>query len=234
MLSSLVNVFFPAICPLCEGGLIRSRLCRECADSFESSKIRPPFCTVCGAPFHGKAGGSHACSECLAEKRPFERLRSAFKYEGRVRDALLSLKFNAKTTVSPALGAEITNMVGLLPSRPDMMAPVPLHIDRLKQRGFNQALLIAKAASKDLGIKVVSTGLRRVKATRPQTGLKHGERLENVKDAFEVIAPSVFAGAKVLLVDDVFTTGATMRECAMALKKAGAEVYAITIARTSA
>ena len=114
-----------------------------------------------------------------------------------------------------------------------LTVPVPLHRRRLKERGFNQTLLLAKVLSSDLGTQLDYLSLIRKKYTRAQTGLKREERRKNVKDAFSVIYPEIIRDKKIILVDDVFTTGHTLNECARTLKKSGAiGVICLTLART--
>jgi ComF family protein len=120
------------------------------------------------------------------------------------------------------------------PLTPDFLTvPVPLHIRRLRERGFNQSLLLAKVVATDLGTQLDYLSLVRIRHTRAQTGLRKEERRKNVKDAFSVIYPEIIKGKKILLVDDVFTTGYTLNECARTLKKSGAMVViCLTLART--
>jgi len=115
--------------------------------------------------------------------------------------------------------------------KPDVIIPVPLHVKRLKMRGFNQSLLLARGIRKRLGVRLDYTSLKRVAPTKPQAGLKSADRQANVSGAFTLSNPSVFKYTRVLLVDDVYTTGATAAECSRVLKKAGAEVYVVTLAR---
>jgi len=114
-----------------------------------------------------------------------------------------------------------------------LTVPVPLHIRRLRERGFNQSLLLAKVVATDLGTQLDYLSLVRIRHTRAQTGLRKEERRKNVKDAFSIIYPEIIKGKKILLVDDVFTTGYTLNECARTLKKSGAMVViCLTLART--
>jgi ComF family protein len=116
----------------------------------------------------------------------------------------------------------------------DVIMPVPLHRSRLRERGFNQALLLASAVGRAHGIPLSYDNLTRFRATRPQVELSGEERVQNVRGAFRLTRPADVEGKRVLLVDDVFTTGATMNECAAVLKRAGARsVVALTLARTA-
>jgi ComF family protein len=150
-----------------------------------------------------------------------------------VRERIHQLKFGAQLHWIPPL-VDLLAMVyqdeSLLPV--DLILPVPLHIRRLRERGFNQAAFLAKELGKKIGLPVHFSLLERRVWTEPQTRLKRQERLKNVKDAFSVAKPSEAEGRSVLLIDDVFTTGTTINECARALKSAGvANVHALTVAR---
>ena len=115
-----------------------------------------------------------------------------------------------------------------------LIMPVPLHPKKLRERNFNQSLLLARSAAPLLGAELDFLSLRRIKYTQPQTGLKSVERRKNVRGAFEVVKRTVVKGRRILLVDDVTTTGSTLNECARTLRRAGAgEVFCLTLARTS-
>ena len=114
-----------------------------------------------------------------------------------------------------------------------MVVPVPLHKKRLRHRGFNQSLMLARLAAKKLNKKLDYTTLTRERLTRPQTELKGDERRRNVRGAFEIKKSNLFKGKRVLLVDDVYTTGATITECARVIKRAGGETSVLTLARTA-
>ncbi len=240
MLGSLLDIFFPPVCPLCEEGLIDGVLCGGCHGKFSDKKISGPLCAVCGAPFMtdshaariGTASGiGRTCGRCTLGDIPFKEARSAFVYDGEVVSAVQSFKYRGKTILAGPLGGFIAE-AARFSVKPDIIVPVPLHGRRLRARGFNQSLLLARQVAKRLALRVDYLNLIRVRPTCPQTGLKTKEREGNVKGAFDVKKEVVFRGKRVLLVDDVFTTGSTIKECARVLKKAGAEVLVATLART--
>lgn len=152
-------------------------------------------------------------------------------YEGNLLKAIHLFKYGGKINIARLLG----RMLASYPldfSIYDLLIPVPLHIKRLKERGFNQAVLLSKEIKRAHSIPIEMFGLKRIRATRPQVLLKEKERMLNVKGAFAVKNPANIKGRKVLLIDDVFTTGATVNECAKVLKKAGAErIDVLTLAR---
>lgn len=266
MLKALVDIFFPHICPLCRGVVVREGegFCRICLEGFKA--VASPLCTRCGIPFgsfEGDGGkeaegdrrvtADHLCGECASDEPVFEMARSAVYYSGEAARALWRLKYGGKMSVAPALGgitADLAERVlsgageggagdagvgegGGTPVEVDLVVPVPLHVRRLRERSFNQSQLLAGAVARRVGKGVEASVLKRVRETAPQVSLTGRERRANVKDAFLVAAPRSVAGTTVLLVDDVITTGATVRECAKALGKAGAETYVLSLARAA-
>ena len=182
-------------------------------------------------PFALSASKDHLCGRCCKKEPPYIQSRSVFGYDGAVLDAIHSLKYRHNVGIAPALGRLIA-LSGCVPDeKVDIVVPVPLHPSRLRKRGFNQSLLIARPIAGALRAKIDYTGLKKIKSTKDQIGLDEKERAENMKGAFAA-ALKAFDGKTVLLVDDVYTTGATIRACSSALVRAGARVYAITLART--
>ncbi|MBI5810950.1 MAG: ComF family protein [Deltaproteobacteria bacterium] len=232
MLGSFFDILFPPVCLLCANSLRDGPLCKACASGLDGKRISAPVCTVCGTPFPQNSGGYHACGQCIKSLPPFVMARSAYSYGSSVLDAVHRLKYGNDTALSVPLGRIMAAFAcNALPIRPDIVIPVPLHEKRLRERGYNQSLLLAREVARHMRAGLDYTGLIRVRETKPQTALKSGERTDNVGKAFALTAPSIFNGKRTLLIDDVFTTGATVRECAKALKKAGAEVYVLTLAR---
>jgi ComF family protein len=157
-------------------------------------------------------------------------------YEGAVRDLIHAFKYSQRTHLRfPLALLALEGVSGLFrESPPHLLVPVPLHRSRLRQRGFNQAVLLGKVLSRRLSLPMLPDALVRNRPTEPQITLTAVERRTNVKGAFAVRRPADIAGKRVLLLDDVMTTGSTIDECAKELKKAGAEaVVAATIARTA-
>lgn len=229
MLSSLLDIIFPPVCPLCEDGLADGLLCQNCRASFDDTRITGPVCKTCGIPFQG-AGEDHLCGECLTGKIPFIEARSIFKYEGAVAEAVQRFKYAGKDILGAPLGKMLA-AGSLFSERIDIIIPVPLHKRRLRMRGFNQSLLLAKEAGRTLSVKVDYLNLKRIRHTEQQTRLKPEEREKNVSGAFALKDPEKVKAKNILLIDDVYTTGATIRECSKVLKKAGANPFILTLAR---
>jgi ComF family protein len=177
----------------------------------------------------------HLCEDCL-RKRPFyEAAWAPYRYEGAILKGIHRLKYGSKGFLADALGPLLsqfaTERIDGSPSV--LIMPVPLHPKRLRERGFNQSLLLARHVSGCLHIDLDFLSLRRVRYTPPQASLAKKERLQNVQGAFELKNSDAVKGRSILLVDDVVTTGNTLNECARILRKAGAEkVFGLSLART--
>jgi ComF family protein len=205
--------------------------------------IYPPRCAFCDRPLDD--GARHWCDVCDRSLRRveadftaprlnhtwFDRARSALPYEGRVRDAVHGFKYGERFDLARVFAAFLYDEAVRM-ERPDVVMPVPLHPGRLHRRGFNQSAVIARPLAKRLGVDYEARGLVRARNTATQVEQKLAERLAAMKDAFRVRDTRAVKDRRVLLVDDVLTTGATINECARALKKAGAQrVDIVTIAR---
>ena len=221
-LDVLADLFYPQRCVGCS---LRASdvLCRGCFEALP--RIEPPVCGRCGAP---TAFEVYGCDACRNADFAFDGARAPLRYEGVGEELVHALKYRGYARVVEKVMAPL--MAGALGGEKyDGVVPVPLHRARLARRGFNQAELMARAVAGRIGAPL-SDKLRAVRRTRDQVELSAGERRENVAGAFE--ARGSLAG-RILLVDDVFTTGATMSECAGVLRRAGAgEVQALTLCRT--
>ncbi len=229
------DVVFPPRCAAC--GLISEDThpfwCRSCLQ--QVTFLASPLCPLCGLPYAPSTDmPDHLCGECLQGHYRFDAARSVALYEGPVRRGILQLKFGARLHWAPALGrllAQHTPTRTLL-DQCDLILPVPMHLRRVQRRGFNQAALLARFAARNCSRPMKVNLLCRTRFTRPQTRLSREDRLRNVRGAFRVSDEKAVCGKKVVLVDDVFTTGTTLSECADALKDAKAAwVGAVTVAR---
>jgi ComF family protein len=200
--------------------------CTSCWSSIR--RYSGPSCRICGVPFISEY--AEICAECLREAPSFSRAESFGLYEKVLAMAINIYKFHGIRRLHTPLGKllleiDVTAM--------DAIIPVPLGIKGLRERGFNQSLLLSKVISENAKLPLVMDGLMKIRDTHPQVGLSAKERARNLKGAF--IAKKDFREKKLLLVDDVMTTGATANECARQLFKAGAEdVAVLTLARASA
>ncbi|MEE8573773.1 MAG: ComF family protein [Thermodesulfobacteriota bacterium] len=230
MLASLLDILMPPLCPLCNSEERAPDLCGTCLADIKI--ITPPACGVCGTPSISKEGVDYLCGECTAIKRPFVKARSAVYYSGSAIRAIRLFKYHGHFPLIPFLARLCKDMIGSEEGLSDfIVVPVPLHKKRLKERCYNQSLLIANEVAKMLSLKIDPAALIRTRLTTPQVELKGKERRENLRGAFEVTDPAAVKNKKILLVDDVYTTGSTITECSKVLKKAGAETHVLTLAR---
>ncbi|MBN2369194.1 MAG: ComF family protein [Vicinamibacteria bacterium] len=234
LVEPLLAAVFPARCVECRSWLARPTrgpLCEACWLALP--RHASPLCRCGHVLPPGLAGPCGRCRRGLTE---FEAGASIGPYEGGLRTLVHELKFRGRRRVASRLAEvclEIPAVSALLASRP-IVVPVPLHGRRLRERGYNQSALIAGALARRAGLSCVSGALERRRWTPPQTGLSAAARRANVAGAFVVRQPAAVAGRTVILVDDVYTTGATIRACARALRDANArEVRVLTIARVT-
>ncbi|MCP5432877.1 MAG: ComF family protein [Alphaproteobacteria bacterium] len=228
-----LDIVLPPSCLACRGDVAEAgRLCAACWR--EARFIDGPICAVCGAPFPHPVPEGALCGDCLRERPPYACARSAGLYEGPLRGLVLGLKHGDRCDAAPFLAGLMSRAGARLLSEADALVPVPLHGIRRIARRFNQAALLAQALGAMSGLPVVALALRRARHTPPQVGLGRQARTRNVAGAFRVrpAARSAVEGARLLLIDDVLTTGATVGACTRALKAAGArEVSVLTALR---
>jgi ComF family protein len=223
------DLLFPPRCATCSR-IGPKGMCDECLGKV--SNIRPPVCSLCGEP-ENNFFRDGSCEDCARGPRPFDMARSAAVYNGVLKEAIHEFKFNGIKGLSKALGfilADYLNKSAIPVKEIDLIVPVPLSSQHEKTRGYNQSRLLAEEVSRALGIRMDASSLKKVKNVKPQFELKREERLLNVRGAFSA---SRLPDVTVLLVDDIYTTGATVSEAASSLKSSGAKkVYVLTLART--
>jgi ComF family protein len=194
-----------------------------------------PWCPRCGLPFASPVAllhsPTHLCAACREREPPFDRARSAVAYDGVAASAIHLMKYQRRQLLVRPLGALLLPLLEEL-GPVDGVVPVPLHVQRLREREFNQALALAQVICRSTGWPLWWDLLERTRPTRAQVGLDAAERRRNVRQAFRVRNADAVQGQRVLLVDDVMTTGSTVYECARVLKRAGAGlVQVLTVAR---
>lgn len=227
-LIGLADLCFPPVCPLCRQALYASSFfCSSCLETI--SPVASPRCLRCDLPFAAVDGGDHLCQSCLQDPPAFLWAKSVGLYEGSLRRAVQKFKYEGDFNLDRPLAALMKEaMQGTSADfSPDLLLPVPLYITRLRERSYNQALLLARALGRSWQVPVEPRLLLRVRPTPPQIGLKAAQRRRNLRDAFCLSRP--LQGERVLLIDDVMTTGATARECARTLLDGGAGEVAVAI-----
>jgi ComF family protein len=240
----LFAVLFPAFCRFCAVPLThlsRVPVCDACLDKIEA--IEGAVCAACGervpALCPSERDGRLLCFQCSQSEPVFTRAAAYGSYDAGMRDLIHLLKYEHVRPAANLLGRMLSEViVDLSPAftSDPVVVPVPLHVSKYRQRGFNQSETIARAALKlhpaGLCVKPNVSALVRQKNTASQTGLTPAQRRENMRRAFAVTRPGDVRGRDVLLVDDVMTTGTTASECARMLRRAGAErVFVATVAR---
>jgi ComF family protein len=206
--------------------------CPDCRSQWTA--VAPPLCSRCGLVFESREGEDHRCGRCLDRQDGFSRARAAGIYNATLQIAIHALKFKNKVCLAGPLGALLYDTLQTYWTAEDIdvVAPVPLHHRRFKKRGFNQAYLLMRQWPPFGETAIIRDLLVRIRATAPQTGLDRRQRRRNIKNAFAVRRPGQSANKRVLLVDDVLTTGATVDACANALIRDGAKrVDVLTLAR---
>jgi ComF family protein len=225
LLDHILNLLFPVTCVRCHAPVQERRWGGACPECWSSLlRLDPPFCPKCGEPAPAIEG---LCSLCIKGDHVFDFARSALLFTGTLREIIHHLKYSDRVSLAKPLGDMLKECLEREPFTGDLIIPVPLHSSRERQRGFNQAELIAAR----LGRPVATRLLRRRKNTPSQTGLTRNERKRNLASAFEVRGE---VRGTVIVVDDVYTTGSTMNEIARTLKRAGVDrVEVLTVARVA-
>lgn len=236
ILTGLADIVFPPQCLTCESILDPENNTPLCPDCFSTIHfIQPPLCICCGIPFESTAGDNHLCSDCILSKPLFTIARAVGRYETRLLDAIHSFKYKGKISTGEILGKIMADFAYPAFTMTDysLIIPVPLHPKRLRERGFNQSVILAKEISKRFHIPLDFLTLKRHMYTEAQINLGRKDREANVSGVFTVGDSAKIQGQRIILVDDVYTSGSTVRECTLVLMQSGAEAVAIlTLAKT--
>lgn len=239
LLGETLLLVYPPMCAGCSRALgpeDPTLFCPDCLTALDL--ISEPYCPLCGIPFVAENTTSHLCGDCLGGVHSFDRARAAGFYQGLIREVIHRFKYGGQTFLVKPLARMLVepakDLIRL--HRIDTIIPVPLHYKRLRQRGFNQASLLARSLGSLLHIPVDYFSLKRTRWTDPQIGLSRNQRAGNVKGAFSLKSAEKIKGKGILLLDDVFTTGETVNQCVGVLKKDGGagEVVVLSVARTVA
>jgi competence protein ComFC len=233
LIREVASLVYPPTCTICSSSVgLREYLCADCEAKL--ARIVPPFCAKCSEPFDGAITTTFSCANCAHRALYFDAAVSAYRSRGIARHVILNFKYGRQIHLRHLVGRWLLAAFDdsrLRERRFDMIVPVPLHPARQRQRGFNQAALLAERLGPHLGVAVRPV-LQRVRFTTTQTAFDRAERIQNLRHAFRLRKNADVRKLDVLLIDDVLTTGSTLSECARVLKKSGARsVYAATAAR---
>ena len=228
---AVVDGVLPPRCLACGKTIAEpDALCGRCWSGITFFAV--PWCAACGAPFAHPMGEGAICGACANGRRSWDKARSVLRYDKHSRHLVLGLKHGDRTHVAGAFGRWMHRAGGEVLADTDLLVPVPLHWTRLFQRRYNQAALLAQAIHSAGGPEIAADWLVRRRRTASQGHLGPAARERNVRGAFAVQAGRSFAGKRVVVIDDVMTTGATVEECARVLKRSGAaSVGVLTLAR---
>lgn len=230
---AFLNALYPPHCANCLADTPSGiHLCAKCAA--QAPKIKAPYCSQCSQPFEGAIDGIFVCSQCDGRNLPFDCAVAPYRSRGVVREFIHRFKYERHFYLRQPLANWLSEALEdqRITDQPfDFLVPVPLHSARYRERDFNQADVLAKLLAKRAG-KPVLAALKRIRYTTTQTRLHREERMENLRNAFRVRHASRVQSRHLILVDDVFTTGSTVAECARVLRQAGAaSVRVVTVAR---
>lgn len=219
----ILNLLFPPRCVACAKS--GRWFCSDCQDTIQY--IEPPFCPRCGRP----TTTARLCNWCREAPPQIDGIRAVAYLEGPLRAAILRFKYSNMRVLATSLGHIMAHHVSKDRLPVDVVVPVPLHPQRLRERGYNQAALLAREVAKAVDLPVLQDGLMRVRSTLPQVGLSARERRDNVRGAFGCVEEGL-KGQRILLVDDVCTTGATLDACTIALRERDVQtVWGLVLAR---
>ncbi|MDO8673796.1 MAG: ComF family protein, partial [Dehalococcoidia bacterium] len=229
--TAILDTLFPPSCIGC--GKSGALICPKCEGSLP--RHLQPFCSLCTKPLpriHTVSGQPRLCARCVRSPLAIDGIRSAFIYDGAIRAGILSLKYKGVRSLAEPLGKQLGSYLTNNSLPADVIVPVPLHPRRMRERGYNQSALLARRVSEMSGLTILDKALARIKDTPAQVrSASAEERRQNVQGAFQALAEAV-KGARILVVDDVCTTGSTLEACSLALRAAGAKsVWGLTLAR---
>ncbi|MEY2555356.1 MAG: hypothetical protein QOF93_500 [Verrucomicrobiota bacterium] len=229
----IASLLYPPSCTICSASVdLGEYICQEC--EAKVSRIVPPFCEKCSEPFDGAITTTFACANCVHRVLHFDAAVSAYRSRGIVRHVILNFKYGRQIHLRHLVARWLVTALDderLRERSFDAIVPVPLHPAKQRERGFNQAALLAEWLGTHMALPLRPV-LQRVRFTTTQTAFDRAERMQNLRNAFRLRKNGDVRKLRVLLIDDVLTTGSTLSECARVLKEAGAQsVYAATAAR---
>ncbi len=229
---TITDLVYPHFCVICQTGLDQDWLCAHCRATAE--RIQPPFCQICSRPFSGEIEDPFRCPNCEDRAFAFDCAVSAYLARGAVRELIHRLKYSGQFHLRNILADWLWSAFSdrrITQETFDAIVPVPLHPVRIRERGYDQVSALGEIVARRAG-KPLLKCLRRMRYTQTQTILDRDNRVRNLHNAFDLGKSTAVLGKRVLLLDDVLTTGTTLHECAKVLLSGGAaSVRAVTVAR---
>ena len=231
VVKNVENMIYPPACPICGKTRVISKgerldICPWCRDTI--TYVEEPTCVKCGKVLDDDR---EYCADCMKTEHVYDQAVSLYEYSDGIKQSIYRFKYHNKQEYADIYAKEIAQRCGIVINawNPDVMIPVPIHASKLKKRGYNQAELIANSLSEIMGIPVDNDCIVRVKKTIPMKELNNIERIKNLQNAFQINHNGI-RYSKVLIVDDIYTTGATIDACAKCLKECGVDkVYAVSL-----
>ncbi|MDR1498953.1 MAG: ComF family protein [Rickettsiales bacterium] len=233
VLDLILDVLYPHKCPSCRKIVRSEGFCPDCWKKLKF--IGNPHCVICGKPLDVNIDYELLCAECQRKKYYFNRSLSVFVYNDTIAKAIFQFKFYQKTFLAGFLAKFLLAKYSEIHHTIDFIVPVPLHVKKLRRRGYNQAFLLAKELSKLTDVPCIGNFLQKQTNTKPQVAIGREKRLTNLRSAFLLGEKynKLVVGKNILIVDDVVTTGTTVNECAKVLKNNGAQmVFVLSLAKT--
>ena len=232
MIQFILNFLFPNKCIICDSYASQNKVCSECWGNF--SFITKPYCSLCSHPFAYDNDLEAICGACIAKSPKYDKAISIFKYDHFSKKIIHKFKYQDQLHILDYLSGLMLNMGREIIQNSDIIIPVAMHKHKLLKRGYNQAALLAMRIASKQNIKYLPQAIIKTENTIPQAGLEKKDRLKNIKSSFKINAKFTeeIKGKRILLVDDVITTGATITECCKILKTAKpAKIFVLTLAK---
>lgn len=217
----ILKLLWPEICPFC-GKVYGKGICPVCVEKLKKLSVSQPVCMKCGKPVYREE--QEYCYDCTVKERRFDRGRALWLHKSPVSNSIYQFKYHNQRVFGKYYALELYRQFSniIYEWKPDRIIPIPLHSKRKRKRGFNQSAIIAKELGRLCNLPVEEKILKRIRYTNPQKELDHRTRKKNLRNAF-VVTGKINGIRRVLLIDDIYTTGYTVNEAADVLKKAGVE-----------
>lgn len=229
----LIDYLYPHLCYSCKSIITQAGLCTQCWNKLKIPSH--PQCTICSFPFSYEDSEDSICGNCVKKRPKYDKLYFLFEINEGSKSLIHKFKYYDNQILAKFFAKLMTPLINDIIHEIDYLVPVPIHFRRLIKRKYNQSSILANEIHKITGLKVLNSGLCKTHNTKSQTNFSLTTRIKNVKNSFAVnpLYSDLINNCNILLIDDVYTSGATINECVRVLKKAGAKkLYILTIART--